>query len=212
MAYIYTEGGYTIVHLPLISLKNGDVVEETLELKIDPSGVVSGPFNTIQDAYGHVLGRLQRALGEAEDFLDRLEYRLEIEERVKPSEVYTATRMAHVLHHAALHIYNVGRELWRRGLLPTRQLNYSKSLLKKAHYIKRYARDIRILYTSLLELSFESSMRRLAILGTVAVPALLITSFYGMNLNWLPLADNPPAVFLILAAVTSVFALIINKW
>ncbi|MEM1890406.1 MAG: CorA family divalent cation transporter, partial [Pyrobaculum sp.] len=79
-------------------------------------------------------------------------------------------------------------------------------------YIKRYARDIRILYTSLLELSFESSMRRLTILGTVAVPALLITGFYGMNLNWLPLADNPPAVFLILAAVTSVFALIINKW
>ncbi|MEM1807728.1 MAG: CorA family divalent cation transporter [Pyrobaculum sp.] len=55
-------------------------------------------------------------------------------------------------------------------------------------------------------------MRRLTILGTVAVPALLITGFYGMNLNWLPLADNPPAVFLILAAVTSVFALIINKW
>ncbi len=44
MAYIYTEGGYTIVHLPLISLKNGDVVEETLELKIDPSGVVSGAY------------------------------------------------------------------------------------------------------------------------------------------------------------------------
>ncbi|MEM1663178.1 MAG: hypothetical protein QXD96_03540 [Pyrobaculum sp.] len=68
-----------------------------------------------------MLRRLQRALGEAEDFLDRLEYRLEIEERVKPSEVYTATRMAHVLHHA---VYNVGRELWRRGLLPTRQLDY----------------------------------------------------------------------------------------
>ena len=49
-------------------------------------------------------------------------------------------------------------------------------------------------------------MKRLTWLGTLAMPALIITGFYGMNLEWLPLADNPPAVFLILSLVTAVFA------
>ena len=54
-------------------------------------------------------------------------------------------------------------------------------------------------------------MKRLTWLGTTAMPALIITGLYGMNLEWLPLADNPPAVFLILALVTSAFAYVINK-
>jgi Mg2+ and Co2+ transporters len=54
-------------------------------------------------------------------------------------------------------------------------------------------------------------MKRLTWLGTLAMPALILTGFYGMNLEWLLLADNPPAVFLILALVTAVFAYVINK-
>ncbi len=53
-------------------------------------------------------------------------------------------------------------------------------------------------------------MKRLTWLGTLAMPALIITGLYGMNLEWLPLADNPPAVFLILALVTAVSAYVIK--
>jgi Mg2+ and Co2+ transporters len=76
--------------------------------------------------------------------------------------------------------------------------------------VRRYARDIRLLHATAVQLSLDSSMKRLTWLGTLAMPALIITGLYGMNLEWLPLADNPPAVFLILALVTAVFAYVIK--
>jgi Mg2+ and Co2+ transporters len=77
--------------------------------------------------------------------------------------------------------------------------------------VRRYSRDIRLLHATVVQLSLDASMKKLTWLGTLAMPALIITGFYGMNLEWLPLADNPPAVFLILALVTAVFAYVINK-
>jgi len=77
--------------------------------------------------------------------------------------------------------------------------------------VRRYARNIRLLHATAVQLSLDASMKKLTWLGTTAMPALIITGLYGMNLEWLPLADNPPAVFLILALVTSAFAYVINK-
>lgn len=213
MAYIYTEGDKLVVQLPLVTTAEGEAAEEIIELKADHAGkIASGPFATLQEAYSHALDRLQKAIKEAEEFLDRLEYMLETEEKVKPSDIYAASHMAHTLHHAALHLYQLGRELWKRGFATPRQLNYARWLVRKTHYLRRYARDVRLLHASLVELSLEASMRRLTFLGTMAIPALLITGFYGMNLEWLPLADNPPLVFTILAAVTATFAYIVTRW
>lgn len=77
--------------------------------------------------------------------------------------------------------------------------------------VRRYARDIRLLHAAVVQLSLDASMKKLTWLGTPAMPALIITGLYGMNLEWLPLADDPPAVFLILALVTAVFAYVINQ-
>jgi len=134
-----------------------------------------------------------------------------MEKKVNPGDVYTASYMAHFLHYAVLQLYSAGRELQRRGHIPHKLYGHSRRLLRRAYVVRRYARDIRLLHATVVQLSLDASMKKLTWLGTLAMPALIITGFYGMNLEWLPLADNPPAVFLILALVTAVFAYVINK-
>ncbi len=212
MAYIFSEGGYTIIQLPMVYVKDGDVAEEEVELVVDASGrVVKGPFATVQEAYSKALESVSKALQHTETFLDQLEYKLEMEEKVNPSDVYTASYMAHFLYYAALQLYSAGRELHKRDHIPHRLYGYARRLLRRAHVVRRYARDVRLLYATTVQLSLDASMKKLTWLGTLAMPALIITGFYGMNLEWLPLADNPPAVFLLLLLATAVFAYVINK-
>jgi len=44
-------------------------------------------------------------------------------------------------------------------------------------------------------------MKVLTVLGTVALPALVVTSFYGMNLKGLPGMDSPHGLVLALGAI-----------
>ena len=109
MVYIFSEGGYTIIQFPTVYIKDGDVAEE-VELVVDGSDkVVKGPYATVQDAYSRALENLSKALQHTEAFLDQLEYRLEMEEKVNPGDVYTLSYMAHFLHYAALQLYSAGR-------------------------------------------------------------------------------------------------------
>lgn len=212
MVYIFDEGGITIVQLPLVKIEEGEVKEEGVELAVDQVGkVIKGPYRTVQEAFQKALDSLSTALQYTEGFLDQLEYRLEMEEAVRPSDVYTASYLAHHLYYTASQLYYLGRELLRRGFISHRLQNYSRALYRKALIIRRYARDIRLLYATTVQLSLDASMKKLTWLGTVAMPALIISSIYGMNLHWLPLADNPPVVFAILATATLAFAYILNK-
>ncbi|MEM1570691.1 CorA family divalent cation transporter [Pyrobaculum sp.] len=200
------------IQIPLVHIKNGDLVEEKIDIVVDKEGrVIQGPYPSVQDAYHKALESLSNALGEVENVLDALEYRLEMEEPVKPGEIYTASYMAHALYYYAAYLYQLGRELGTRGMAPPRLLSYARALRRKALFIRRYARDVRLLHATVVQLSLDASMKRLTWLGTVALPAIVITGFYGMNLDWLPLADNPPAVFLILASAVAAFAYILNK-
>jgi Mg2+ and Co2+ transporters len=52
--------------------------------------------------------------------------------------------------------------------------------------VRRHARDIRLLHATVVQLSLDASMKRLTWLGALAMPALIITGFYGMNLEWPP--------------------------
>lgn len=54
-------------------------------------------------------------------------------------------------------------------------------------------------------------MKRLTLIGTLALPALLITSIYGMNLFHLPLTDRLGLVFLLIAATSALFTAIVYK-
>jgi Mg2+ and Co2+ transporters len=212
VVYIFSEDGYTVVQLPLIYIKDGDVAEEEVELVVDASGkVVKGDFATVQDAFYKALESLSKALAYTERLLDQLEYRLETEEGVNPSDIYSASYMAHYLYYTALQLYTAGRDLLRRGYVSNRLYGYSRRLLRRAQILRRYARDVRLLYVTTVQLSLDASMKKLTWLGTLAIPILIITGLYGMNLAWLPLADNPPAVFLLIAAATAGFAYIINK-
>lgn len=212
MVYIFEEGGATVIQLPLVKVEEGEVKEEQIELVVDREGrVAKGPYATVQEAFQRALESLSAALHQTESFLDQLEYRLEMEEAVRPGEIYTASYLAHHLYYTASQLYNFGRELGRRGLVGHRAQNYSRALYRKALVLRRYARDLRLLYATMVQVSLNASMKKLTWLGTVALPALLITSIYGMNLKWLPLADSPPAVFAILAASTLAFAYLLNK-
>ena len=212
MAYIFTEDEHTVVQLPMVEVREGEVREEEVELVLDASGkVVKGPYATVQEALNKALDSLAKALREAEDFLDRLEYKLETEEKVNPGEVYTASYMAHHLHYTAVQLYAAAKELLRRGFIRHRLYYQARRLLRKAYMVRRYARDVRLLYATTIQLSLDVSIKKLTWLGTVATPAIVITSFYGMNLSWLPAADSPPLVFLILVLATALFAFVINK-
>jgi Mg2+ and Co2+ transporter CorA len=212
MAYIFTENEHIIVQLPMVEVREGEVREEEVELVLDASGkVVKGPYTTVEEALNKALDNLAKALREAEDLLDKLEYRLETEEKVDPGEVYTASYMAHHLHYAAIQLYAAAKGLLQRGFIRHRLYYQARKLLRKAYMVRRYARDIRLLHATIIQVSLNASMKKLTWLGTVAMPAVLITSFYGMNLRWLPAADNPPLVFLILVLATALFAYVINK-
>jgi Mg2+ and Co2+ transporter CorA len=196
----------------MVEVREGEVREEEVELVVDTSGkVVKGPYVTIQEALSKALENLAKALREAEDFLDKLEYRLETEEKVDPGEVYTASYMAHHLHYTAIQPYAAAKGLLQRGFIQHRPYYQARRLLRKAYMMRRYARDVRLLYATTIQLSLDVSIKKLTWLGTVATPAIVITSFYGMNLSWLPAADSPPLVFLILALATAFFAYVINK-
>jgi len=120
MVYIFSEGGYTIIQFPMVHIKDGDVAEEEVELVVDASGkVAKGPYATVQDAYSKALKNLSKALQHTEAFLDQLESRLEMEEKVSPGDVYTAFYMAHFLHYAALQLYSAGKELRGEATSPT---------------------------------------------------------------------------------------------
>jgi len=212
MVYIFDEGGLIHLQIPLVALEGGEVKEEVVELVAERDGrVVSGPYSTVQEALYGALQRLAEAISAVESSLDTLEFRLETEERVSPGEVYTALYNSHMLYFAASQLRQLAVELKRRGLVRYRQYAYARSLARRALLLRRFARDVRLLYSTVVQMSLDVSVKRLTWLGTMALPALIITGFYGMNLSWLPLADNPLAVFVILAAATAGFAYILGK-
>jgi hypothetical protein len=139
-----------------------------------------------------------------EQALEQLEYALENWGRAGPRKLHRAVYAAHALLHAAYQVHDVAEDLLGAGRVPRRLYARARAVLRGARRVRGYARVVTLL-------SLERSVRRLTWLGTVAVPALLISSVYGMNLKWLPLADNPAAVFLIIALATGAFALALSK-
>jgi hypothetical protein len=205
------EGRLTL-RLPLVSVREGELVEEEVEVVADASGrVIGGPFPTLEDALRASLESLESSLKLVERALERLEYALEIGGRADPRELHGAVYAAHALFHAALHVHDAAGDLLRAGRVPRRLYARARTLLRGARRVRGYARVVMLLHATLTQLSLERSVRRLTWLGTFAVPALLISSAYGMNLKWLPLADNPAAVFLVIALATGAFALALSK-
>ncbi|MEM1636209.1 MAG: magnesium transporter CorA family protein, partial [Pyrobaculum sp.] len=55
------------IQIPLVHIKNGDIVEEKIDIVVDKEGrVIQGPYPSVQDAYHKALESLSNALGEVE--------------------------------------------------------------------------------------------------------------------------------------------------
>ena len=94
-----------------------------------------------------------------------------------------------MLYFAASQLRQLAVELKRRGLVGYRQYAYARSLARRALLLRRFARDVRLLYSTVVQMSLDVSVKRLTWLGTVALPALIITGFYGMA-TWKELLPN----------------------
>jgi magnesium transporter len=73
------------------------------------------------------------------------------------------------------------------------------------------------LYLSSVANRTNAVMKALTILGTVALPVLVVSSFYGMNLPNLPWADSPGGltfVVLLMAGLTLALAAVLRyfRW
>lgn len=71
------------------------------------------------------------------------------------------------------------------------------------------------IYLSSIANRTNQVMKVLTVMGTVALPALVISGFYGMNVKHLPYADHPHAlgiVALVMAASTTVLLWLLKKF
>ncbi len=86
MYTLIEEEGLYVVQLSLVFLKGDDLAEEDVVIKVDKSGraVEASRFATLDQAITAAAKQLLDAADGAEALLDRLEYRLEAEERVDP--------------------------------------------------------------------------------------------------------------------------------
>jgi magnesium transporter len=64
------------------------------------------------------------------------------------------------------------------------------------------------IYLSSVANRTNNVMKALTIMGTVTLPILLVSSFYGMNLTELPWADSPRGVFYVAAVMVALTALL----
>ena len=64
-------------------------------------------------------------------------------------------------------------------------------LLESAETYREFLSDLRDSYMSAVSLSLNQVMKTLTMVGTIALPLLVVSGIYGMNLIGLPFAGNP---------------------
>lgn len=213
MYVVIEEEGLYVVEFSFVSLKEGELVEEDVVIKVDKSGraVEAGRFMTLDQAITAAARRLLDVEDSVEALLDKLEYRLEAEERVEPLDIYDMSYLVHALYAHASSLRSLSSRLKGLGLVRPRTYEMTRAALRRALFLRRTLFDLRLLYLTKIQSSINVSMKRMTLVGTVALPAILISSIYGMNLSWLPLSHNPLAVFALMAVATAVFAALVYK-
>lgn len=213
MYVVSEEGGNYLVEFPIVELKEGDIYEEKVSMKVDRNGkpLEPGRFATLDQAVSAAAGSLFALADRIEAMLDGLEYALESDRRVEPTEIYDLSYLVHSLYGHASSLRSLSLQLKALGLIRPRAFEAAKAAFRRASALRRSLFDLRLLYLSQIQNSINTSMRRMTLVGTIALPAILISSIYGMNLSHLPLADHPLAVFALMALATAVFALITYK-
>ncbi len=63
-------------------------------------------------------------------------------------------------------------------------------LVESVETYREFLSDLRDSYMSAVSLSLNEVMKKLTMVGTIALPLLVVSGIYGMNLQGLPFADN----------------------
>ena len=66
-------------------------------------------------------------------------------------------------------------------------------LLETFETYREFLADLRDSYTSMVSLSLNEVMKKLTVVGTIALPLIVVSGIYGMNVAGLPGIDNPLA-------------------
>ena len=64
-------------------------------------------------------------------------------------------------------------------------------LLESVETLREFLSDLRDSYMSSVSLSLNEVMKKLTMVGTIALPLIVVSGVYGMNLRGLPFAENP---------------------
>ena len=66
-------------------------------------------------------------------------------------------------------------------------------LLETFETYREFLADLRDSYMSTVSLSLNEVMRKLTVVGTIALPLIVVSGIYGMNVAGLPLVADPSA-------------------
>jgi len=66
-------------------------------------------------------------------------------------------------------------------------------LLETFETYREFLADLRDSYMSMVSLSLNEVMKKLTVVGTIALPLIVVSGIYGMNVAGLPGIDNPLA-------------------
>ncbi|MGC8583800.1 MAG: CorA family divalent cation transporter [Thermoproteus sp.] len=213
MYAVSEEGGAYLVEFSIVSLKDGDVSEERVAVRVDRSGRLVEPsrFQSLDQAISAAALALLEAADAVEAELDRIEYGLESDGKVDPLSVYNVAYLIHTLYGHSRSLRSLAARLRRMGLVRQRTYETARAASRRIDALRRNLFDLRLLHLAQIQNSINVSMKRMTLVSTVALPAILISSIYGMNLSHLPLADSPEAVFALIFAVTAAFAALVYR-
>ncbi|CCC81679.1 CorA family divalent cation transporter [Thermoproteus tenax] len=206
------EDNYLVIELASIALKDDDIVESRIVLKTDRAGaVLEGGYKSVDDALNVSAESLLDVIDRVEAEMDKIEYALESDLRVEPMQIYDVSYLVHAVYDHAMALRALANQLARRRLVKRKTAERIRYASRRAAALRRGLLDLRLLYLSQIQSSINISMKRMTLVSTLALPAILISSIYGMNLSHIPLADNPLAVFGIMALASAIFALLVYR-
>ncbi|MBI2680582.1 MAG: magnesium transporter CorA family protein [Candidatus Solibacter usitatus] len=174
-------------------------------------------MDAVVDSYLPLLDRFNEEVDELEDLV------LENPEPKALARIFTAKRAMITLRRVLVntrdvagHLQRTESDLIRRDMWPFLRDVYDHvarnlDLIEMQRDLLTGALDI---YLSSVANRTNQVMKVLTVVGTIALPMIVISSYYGMNMKGLPWIDSPNATWIVtgIMAGTTVVLMIILRW
>jgi magnesium transporter len=172
----------------------------------------------VVDSYLPILDRYNDTIDEIEDAVLE-DPRPETLERIFETKrgLIELRRVLTNMRDVAGHLQRTDSNLIDRGLWPFLRDVYDHlarnlDLLEMQRDLLTGSMDI---YLSSVANSTNQVMKVLTVLGTIALPAIVVSGFYGMNTKGLPLAEAPHAAWIaagIMAVITAILLWVLKRF